>query len=129
MARMSNEPNNPYHGGQTTVAPVAAPVAAITPEFLRFPRPGEKEPYSGLRRSQLYNLVDEGLIKVVSLRRRGKLRGTTLIVADSLRAYLRRLVAEQHPQWEAAKLYGEGESAANTGQPSPVLTASPVVNP
>ena len=79
-----------------TVAPIAAaPVAALQPEFLRFPRPGQVEPISGLRRSQLYELVKEGLIRSVSLRRPGKIRGTRLIVADSLRAYLRGLTEEQ----------------------------------
>jgi hypothetical protein len=96
------EANESSRGAQTTTAPVAASVAAITPEFLRFPRAGEVEPLSGLRRSQLYELVSDGLIKSVSLRRRGKVRGTRLIVADSLRDYLRGLVAEQHPTSPAA---------------------------
>jgi hypothetical protein len=42
----------------------------------------------GLRRSLLYNLHAQGLIKGVSLRRRGALRGKRLWSIDSIRSYL-----------------------------------------
>ena len=46
--------------------------------FLRF----------GLKRSLLYDLFGQGLIKGVSLRRRGAIRGKRLWSVDSIRAYL-----------------------------------------
>ena len=42
----------------------------------------------GLKRSLLYNLHGQGLIKGVSLRRRGAARGKRLWSVDSIRAYL-----------------------------------------
>ena len=42
----------------------------------------------GLRRSLLYDLYAQGLIKGVSLRRRGAARGKRLWSIDSIRSYL-----------------------------------------
>jgi hypothetical protein len=42
----------------------------------------------GLRRSLLYDLYGQGLIKGVSLRRRGAARGKRLWSIDSIRSYL-----------------------------------------
>jgi hypothetical protein len=39
----------------------------------------------------IYNLVNEGLVKSVSLRRPGMIRGARLISVDSLRGYLSSL--------------------------------------
>jgi len=88
--------DGPIGRGGFTMAPVAAAQMAVKPEFLRFPAPGKIEPYTGLRRSQLYELAADGLIETISLRRRGKVRGTRLIVADSLFGYLRGLIPEQN---------------------------------
>ena len=87
-------------GGEfTTSAPDVAPVLAqykIEPnEFLPMPGAGQTCPYSGLRRGALYCLWRDGEIETVSVRRRGKTRGRRLIVAESLRNYLRRLRQEQ----------------------------------
>ena len=43
----------------------------------------------GIKRSLLYELHAEGLIRGVSLRRRGAMRGKRLWCVDSIRAYLR----------------------------------------
>jgi hypothetical protein len=59
------------------------------------PRAGEQCPLTGLRRSQIYQRINEGKIRSISLRKRGKARGTRLIIADSLLAYLRGLEVEQ----------------------------------
>jgi len=40
-------------------------------------------------------LINEGKVRSISLRKRGHLRGTRLIVVDSLLGYLRGLEAEQ----------------------------------
>ena len=86
-------------GGEfTTSAPVAAPVRVAAPiefEFLPMPGPGQVCPYSGLRRGALYALWREGLIETISLRRKGRSRGRRLIVAESLKNYLRGLRQEQ----------------------------------
>lgn len=44
----------------------------------------------GLRRSLLYSLHREGLIRGVSLRRKGTVRGKRLWSCDSIRKFLRR---------------------------------------
>lgn len=86
-------------GKQNTFAPVAVPVpatATIEPEFIPMPPPGKACPYSGLQRGMLYALAKEGLIRTVSLRRKGTTRGRRLIVFASLRDYLRGLNSEQN---------------------------------
>jgi hypothetical protein len=42
----------------------------------------------GIKRSLAYQLLADGLIKGVSLRRRGAVRGKRLFSVDSVRAYL-----------------------------------------
>ena len=82
-----------------TTAPVIASVMAQCgaefPEFLPMPSPGQTCRYSGLRRGVLYQLAKEGLIETISIRRKGRARGRRLIVAETLRNYLRGLRAEQ----------------------------------
>ena len=48
----------------------------------------------GLGRAYLYQLINQGKIKSVSLRERGKTRGKRLIVADSVLEYLRSQICE-----------------------------------
>ena len=67
-----------------TVAPVAAS-AANDAEFCDSPGAFVR---FGLRRSLLYDLYAQGLIKGASLRRRGATRGKRLWSIDSIRAYL-----------------------------------------
>jgi len=83
-------------GGEfTTSAPEIAPVPAHPnePEFYAMPGPGQV--LQGLRRGALYCLWRDGEIETISVRRKGKARGRRLIVAQSLRNYLRRLRDEQ----------------------------------
>jgi hypothetical protein len=71
---------------------------ALQSEYGRLPRPGEREPISGLARSTLLELNESLPINerfIIRIRRRGKARGSTLIVADRLRAVLAREVAQQ----------------------------------
>jgi hypothetical protein len=44
----------------------------------------------GIKRSLAYQLLADGKIKSVSLRRRGRLRGKRLFSVDSVRAFLRQ---------------------------------------
>lgn len=60
--------------------------------------PGPRERLMGMSRGLIYSLICDGEIESISLRRRGRLRGRRLIVADSLRAYLNRLREEQNPK-------------------------------
>ena len=55
------------------------------PEWLRV---SEACKYSRLSKPKLYQLFNLGLIKTVSLRERGMVRGTRLVSFDSLRAFL-----------------------------------------
>lgn len=84
----------------TEVAPAIAQQSE--PEFWAMPGPGQT--LQGLRRGALYSLIRDREIESVSVRRKNHTRGRRLIVAESLRNYLRRLREEQnvHPE-EAAK--------------------------
>ena len=89
-------------GGQTgtTTAPNAAPVVVAAthncrPEFIRLPIKGLC-PFTGLSRSKIYTLIlpheDNDFrppVRSVSLRKTGQLKGTRLVVLESLLAYLR----------------------------------------
>lgn len=58
------------------------------PEWIRLPRAGAREPYSGLSRSHLCVLIAEGKVKSRSVRARNKTRGVRLINFDSLMAFI-----------------------------------------
>lgn len=60
-------------------------------EFTRLPHPGQRCKISGLSRTTLCELIESGNVKAKKLRKRGSLRGITLIVTDSLLAYLHGL--------------------------------------
>lgn len=49
----------------------------------------------GITRSTGYNLIAEGLITAISLRRKGQARSVRLVSVPSVRAYLNRLMEEQ----------------------------------
>lgn len=73
----------------------ASPVIQTArPEFIRMPRPGSVCPHTGLGRSHLYQLATDGLIKTVSLRKRGSLRGVRLIRLDSVFEYIEKVAKE-----------------------------------
>jgi hypothetical protein len=63
----------------------AAMAAIIEPEFVDFN--GLQQGF-GIKRSLAYQLLADGLIKGVSLRRRNCVRGKRLFQVDSVRAYL-----------------------------------------
>lgn len=62
-----------------------ATAAALPQEWLRI---SEAVQYSRLSKPTLYGLINRGLIKSVSLRERGQIKGTRLVSFDSLRAFL-----------------------------------------
>jgi hypothetical protein len=67
------------------------------PEFFRLPKAGQRDPHFGLCRTAYYDLAAAGAFRFAHLRKRGKLRGTTLIPFDQVREYLRGLMAEGRP--------------------------------
>jgi len=77
------KPNSNLGCGRPTAGP---PTSNIIPAFVRLPRPGQREPYSGLCRSQLFQLIKSGRVKSHSLKMPGTTRGVRLIDAISLRA-------------------------------------------
>ena len=78
--------------GSKNVVPqsnAAASALQISPAFTtRFPRPGQREPFSGLCRSQLFALIKSGQLKSYSLKMPGTTRGVRLIDCASLRAVI-----------------------------------------
>ena len=78
----------PDTGDKNGIPPsnAAASALQISPAFTRFPRPGQREPFSGLCRSQLFALIKSGRVKSHSLKMPGATRGVRLICCASLRA-------------------------------------------
>jgi hypothetical protein len=81
-------------------APIEATSAPdkLKPEFVRLPKGGTRCPYTGLSRSKMNQLVlpckendYKPPVESKVLRSRGTIRGTRLIVFDSLINYLRQL--------------------------------------
>ena len=96
------------------VVPVVGQQQSNEPEFWSMPGPGQT--LEGLRRGALYCLWKDGLIETVSVRRKGRSRGRRLIVAESLRNYLRRLRQEQCEN-ASPQPKGELHSQSEGGQP------------
>ena len=65
--------------------PSTQPAHAIPSDWLRVK---EACSFSRLSKPKLYQLINAGKIKSVSLRERGQIRGTRLISFDSLRHFL-----------------------------------------
>ena len=70
----------PAAGAKLTTAPLQP-----GPEWLR---PADVRPYAGIGRSLLYELIQEGKVRSVCLRREGRLGGMRLVSVASLREYI-----------------------------------------
>lgn len=70
---------------------MGAPATSISPFSIRLPRPGQRDPYTGLTRSALFALLKDGKVKSVSLKQPGCKRGVRLIDARSLVEFLSSL--------------------------------------
>ena len=76
-----------------TTTPVTAPPATTvqlaSPEVYRLPKQGHRDPYHGMSRSWYYGAEKAGQLKLIRLRKRGNIRGVTLVpfaaVADMIR--------------------------------------------
>ena len=83
---------------QTTQSPVVTAIDNGTnitnPEFIRLPKARYRCPFTGLSRTTLVELVEHGDVKAVKLRKRGSIRGITLLHRESLLGYLNGLAME-----------------------------------
>lgn len=80
------------NGEQTSLATAPASatlayVAAVDPEFLDWQ--GVQARF-GIKRSNLYTLLGDGVIRSVALRRKGCVRGRRLFETASIRRFLRQ---------------------------------------
>jgi len=68
-----------------TVTQIREEIGAVAPRWLRM---DDAVHFSGIRRSKIYQLIKRGAIRSVCLREEGNVRGTRLINAASLDAYI-----------------------------------------
>lgn len=87
---MSPNTHNASGNHATTVAPVQAS-PAYDAEFCD--SPGAKARF-GLGRTYLYSLLEQGLIRGVSLRKRGQTKGKRLWNVESIRRFLNSRMEE-----------------------------------
>ncbi len=92
---MPLDTNNSGQLTKHTTAPVEASPANDAAEFCD--SPGAYLRF-GLKRSLLYDLHARGLIKGVSLRRRGTTKGKRLWSCDSIRAFLHSQMENSQPE-------------------------------
>jgi hypothetical protein len=78
--------------------PLAAPHATLVqlphPETYRLPRSGERDPYHGLTRSYYYEAEKLGQLKLIRLRKKGNVRGVTLVPYQAVAELIRKAAAE-----------------------------------
>ena len=65
--------------------PTSTELTILQPKYLRIPAAVS---YSGMSRAKLYQLMAEGQIKSISVRRKGRVRGLRMILAESLDHFL-----------------------------------------
>jgi len=59
------------------------------PEFFRLPSGGGGDPYFGFTRTYYYEGEKRGYWKLARIRKRGKVRGVTLVPFDAVAAFVR----------------------------------------
>jgi hypothetical protein len=67
----------------------------VTPLPVRWLRIPDAVRYSGLSRSLLYELIGEGAIRSICIRRKGALRGARVISVESIDLFLERYADER----------------------------------
>jgi hypothetical protein len=93
--KIKNETEHDSQG--VTVQKIEVPAVGgppqFAPEFCRLPRPKNRCPLTGLSRTSLVELIDAGKVRAVRLRKKGAVRGVTLVNRQSLLDYLHGLEA------------------------------------
>jgi hypothetical protein len=77
---------------------------ALRPVWVRAPKPGQVEHYSGLGRGKLYQVESLGYVKTASLKPPGAVRGVKLFNLASVLKYV-----------ESCVIIGEGETPHDDG--------------
>jgi len=80
------------------------------PEFCKLPNPRERCPLTGASRSWILDMEKAGRVKIVRLRKPGKMRGACFVSVPSLMALLRNAMEEQFPETQ-----GQTNGAAMEG--------------
>jgi len=96
--KTQNKANAEKRGGEFTTAPVTAPTASSADDFnwRRLPRP--KTRLAGLSRTTWNELLDDGKVKGITLRKKHAQRGIKLIYWPSAEAYLKSLLDSKEAQ-------------------------------
>lgn len=81
---------NQYITESVSLSPPATPQI----EFLRLPAPKQRDAIFGLTRQWYYRHAAAGDIRLISLRKRGEVRGVALVDADSVRRFIDRCATE-----------------------------------
>jgi hypothetical protein len=58
------------------------------PVTFRLPKPGERDAFFGLSRATYYSLESDGQLRLLRLRQKGRVRGTTLVPTSDVLAIL-----------------------------------------
>ena len=111
---------------ELTTSIIASPVVAAhfaPPEVYRLPKSGQRDPYHGLSRSWYYAAEKAGDLRLIRLRKRGNVRGVTLVPFAAVAELVRRAYEEMGGPVVAlpARQEGSGEidaSAQDTNAPS-----------
>lgn len=81
-------------GGRLTSDPISVPPpyapSPMAPEFIRLPKSGTLCSFTGLSRTKMWEIVQTGKVKTVSLRPPGAAKGARLVHLASLLTYLHR---------------------------------------
>jgi len=81
-----------------TTEPISVASPANATQLPEFGRWRDVERLFGIKRGTLYNLINEGKIKSVMLRRKGNVHGCRLIHLASVSQYLNQLLETQQAQ-------------------------------
>ena len=87
------KPNAARGGQELTAQPLTVPAAngatsLRDSEFFRLPKPGTRNPLSGLSRTSILENGEAGCFKIIRLRKRGSQRGIVLVDTQSFLAWL-----------------------------------------
>ncbi len=66
----------------------------IQPEYIRMPKPRQRDPIFGLTRAFYYKAEADGLIRFKRIRLSGSRAGATLIPVEAVKAMINRLAEE-----------------------------------